>query len=83
MNATTIVIHDPDLLAKLAAADGRIVFQGPAGEPVKTVETVSTTKFPPGFKIPFTKEELDERSKDRTGRPLGDVIKEFEEKYGE
>jgi hypothetical protein len=35
MSVTTIVITDPELLAKLAAADDHIVFRTPAGEIVK------------------------------------------------
>jgi hypothetical protein len=80
---TTIVITDPDLLAKLVAADGMILFQGPNGPPVKVVNTLRGEKLPPGFKAPFTEEELKLRSQDRTGRPIGDVIKELKEKYGE
>lgn len=84
MTVTTITITDPELLAKLAAADGQIIFRGPAGESVKTVETVPFGKPPPGFKIPFTDEQLAEFSKHRTGgRPIGEVIKELKEKYGE
>jgi hypothetical protein len=82
MSVTTIVITDPELLAKLAAAQGRIVFQGPTGDTVKMAEVVSD-KLPPGFKIPFTDEQLAEFSKHRTGRPIGEVIKELKEKYGE
>jgi hypothetical protein len=37
---------------------------------------------PPGYKPPFTDEELDERSKVRTGRPLADIINDLEAKYG-
>lgn len=38
MSVATIVISDPELLAKLAAADGQIVFRKPTGETVKTAE---------------------------------------------
>lgn len=61
---TTITISDPDLLARLAAADGQIVFQGPTGEPVKTVETVPDGKLPPGVKSPFTDEEIEAARKE-------------------
>lgn len=78
---TTIVIHDPELLAKLAATEGQIIFQGPTGDPVKKVETAAAGKLPPGFKIPFTDEELARRSQDRTGRPLAEVWRTIYEKY--
>ena len=83
MSVTTIVISDPELLAKLAAAEGQVIFQRPTGEQVVKMETVAAGKLPPGFKIPFTDEELARRSQDRTGRPIGDVLKELKEKYGE
>ncbi|MBA4191849.1 MAG: hypothetical protein C0467_28045 [Planctomycetaceae bacterium] len=83
MAVTTIVITDPELLAKLAAADGQIIFRGPTGDTVKTAEVVANTKLPPGFKIPFSDEELARRSQIRTGRPIGEVLKDLKEKYGE
>ena len=61
---TTIVISDPELLAKLAAATGQIIFEGPTGEPVKTMETVAFGKLPPGVKSPFTDEEIEEARKE-------------------
>ncbi|MBY0514134.1 MAG: hypothetical protein K2P78_09520 [Gemmataceae bacterium] len=80
---TTIVITDPEVLAKLAAADGQIVFQGPRGEHVRTVSPVPFGKLPPGFKVPFSDEEMARRRQERTGRPIGDIIKDLKEKYGE
>lgn len=55
----TITITDPELLAKLAAADGQIIFRGPTGELVKTAETVASGALPPGVKSPFTDEEIE------------------------
>jgi hypothetical protein len=83
MSVTTIVITDPDLLAKLAAADGQIIFRGPTGDTVKTAEVVANGKLPPGFKIPFSDDELARRSLERTGRPIGDVLKDLKAKHGE
>jgi hypothetical protein len=56
---TKIVISDPDLLAKLAAADGQIIFEGPTGDQVKTVETVPFGATPPGVKSPISDEEFE------------------------
>jgi hypothetical protein len=59
VNTTTITITDPELLAKLAAAEGQIVFRGPGGEHVKTAETVAPGALPPGVRSPFTDEEIE------------------------
>ena len=61
---TTIVISDPELLAKLAAANGQILFEGPAGNLVQTVETVPFGKLPPGVQSPFTDEEIEQARKE-------------------
>jgi hypothetical protein len=63
-SVTTIVINDPELLAKLAAASGQIIFQSPAGQPIQTVETVAVGKLPPGMKSPFTDEEIERARKE-------------------
>ena len=43
---------------------------------------VRLTAPPPGYKPPFSDEELARRSKVRTGRPLADIIRDLEAKYG-
>ena len=63
MSVTTIVITDPELLAKLAAADGPIVFRGPSGDAVQTAVTVPFGKLPPGMKSPISDEEFEEARK--------------------
>jgi hypothetical protein len=35
-------------------------------------------KLPPGVKSPFTEEEMAERRKDRSGRPLADILRDLE-----
>lgn len=63
VNVTTIVITDPELLAKLAAADGQIVFRGPTGDTGRTAEVVFDGKLPPGVKSPVSDEEFEEARK--------------------
>ena len=63
MSVTTIVITDPELLAKLAAAEGQIVFRGPTGDTVKTAEVVANVTQPAGVKSPITDEEFEEARK--------------------
>ena len=81
MSTTTITITDPELLAKIAAADGQIVFRGPGGEYVKAA-TVTPGGLPPGVKSPFTPEEIEEARKQPGGSPLAEVWKRIHERYG-
>ena len=82
MNAIEITITDPDLIAKLAAANGQIVFRGPTGDPVKTVQTVGRMVPPPGVKSPISDEEFEEARKQPGGSPLSEVWKRIHERYG-
>ena len=77
MTTTIITITDPDLLAKLAAAEGQIIFRGPGGEHVKTAATVPNRALPPGVKSPFTDEEIEEARKSPNS---GITLAEFWEK---
>ena len=76
---TTIVVSDPELFAKLASAEGQIIFRSPTGEPVKTLETVVFGKRPPGVKSPFTDDEIEEARKEPAGLPLSEVWKRIHE----
>jgi hypothetical protein len=71
VNTTIITITDPELLAKLTAAEGQIIFRGPGGEHVKTAATV------PEVKSPFTDEEIEEARKSPNS---GITLAEFWEK---
>jgi hypothetical protein len=76
MNATTITITDPELLAKIAAAEGQIIFRGPTGEAVKTVATVANGTSA-GIKGPLTDEQFEEARKSPNS---GVTLAEFWEK---
>jgi hypothetical protein len=82
VNTTTITITDPELLAKLAAAEGQIIFRSPSGEAVKTVETVARGVPPPGVKSPISDAEFEEARKQPDGLPLTEVWKRIHERYG-
>ncbi len=82
MNTTTITITDPELLAKLAAAEGQIVFCSPSGEAVKTVSTLPRFAPPPGVKSPISDEEFEEARKQPDGLPLAEVWKRIHERHG-
>lgn len=78
MNTTTITISDPELLAKLAAAEGQTVFRGPSGEAVKTVSTVLRFAPPPGVKSPISDEEFEEARQQTGGKPLAEILKRLQ-----
>jgi hypothetical protein len=73
----SITITDPALLAQLAAATGPVEVRDPAGNLIGRFETTWDGKLPPGVKSPFTEEEMKERRKIRTGRPLADILRDL------
>lgn len=79
---TTIVVSDPELLAKLTTANGHIVFQTADGHHVRTVEPI-TSDILTRTKCLFTNKELDEFSKERTGRSLDAILGDLKQQYGE
>jgi hypothetical protein len=79
---TTIVITDPELLNKLAVAEGQIIFRGPSGDTVKTAEIVANGTPPPGVKSPISDEEFEQARKQPDGAPLSEVWKRIHERYG-
>lgn len=81
MSTTTITITDPELLAQIAAAEGHIVFRGPAGEYVKAATVDGGSK--PSKKGPLSAEEFEEARKQVGGSPLSEVWKRIHERYGE
>lgn len=60
---TTIIVSDPELLAKLAGANGQIVFRNPTGETVKTAEVVAYGTPPTGVVSPVSDEEFEKARK--------------------
>ena len=79
---TTVVITDPELLARLAATDGPIVFRGPNGEYVRFADPAPPGAIPAGFKSPVTDAEFQEARKQPDGLPLADVWERIREKHG-
>jgi hypothetical protein len=77
VNTTTITITDPELIAKIAAANGQIVFRGPNGEAVKTVATIAAGALPPVPKGPLSDEEFE---KARQSPNSGITLTEFWER---
>lgn len=79
---TTIVVNDPDLLARIATAKGEIVFRSPSGEDVQTVCTLPFGVPPPGFQSPISDDEMARRRLECTGRPLTEILRDLESRHG-
>ncbi len=76
----TITITDPVLVAQLLNSDGTVVLQSPEGRVLGQFKAEGLYKLPPGVKSPFTEEQLQELRKDRTGRPLKDILRDLKER---
>jgi len=78
----SITITDPKLLEQLMQAGDTVDLVGPDGKRLGQFLIEYPGSPPPGFKIPFTEAELDELSKQRDGRPLADILRDLEARYG-
>jgi hypothetical protein len=74
----SITITDPGLLAALRQASDVLELKDPDGNLLGTFSADGLGKLPPGVKSPFTDEERAERRKQRTGRPLKDILRDLE-----
>jgi hypothetical protein len=79
----SITISDPALLAQISQASGIVDVQDPDGRIIGKIHIETTSELLKRYKCPLTEEELDRRSLDHRGRPIGDVIKELKATYGE
>ena len=74
----SITITDPALVAQLLNSDGPIELKSAEGRLLGKFTAEGLYKLPPGVKSPFTEEEMVERRKDRTGRPLKDILRDLQ-----
>jgi len=73
----SITITDPALLAQLREA-GSAELTDPEGNVIGTFAAEGLGHLPPGVKSPFTDDQRAEMRKERTGRPLKDIIRDLE-----
>jgi hypothetical protein len=73
----SITITDPALIAQLREA-GSAELTDPEGNVIGTFAVEGLGKLPPGVKSPFTDEQRAEMRKERTGRPLADILRDLE-----
>jgi len=76
----SITINDPTLLAQFKATTGVVEIRDPAGNVIGQFETTGDGKLPPGVKSPFSDEELAQFRKERTGRPLAEILRDLRER---
>jgi hypothetical protein len=74
----SIVITDPALLAQLRQAADLVELKDPEGNVLGRFSAEGLGKLPPGVKSPFTDEERAEMRKERSGRPLKDILRDLE-----
>jgi hypothetical protein len=74
----SITVTDPTLLAQLRQASDVVELTDPDGNVIGTFAAGGLGVLPPGVKSPFTDEERAEFRKQRTGRPLKDILRDLE-----
>lgn len=74
----SITITDTALIEQLRRIDGTVELKDPSGHVLGCFTADGLCKLPPGVKSPFTEEEMAERRKDRTGRPLADILRDLQ-----
>jgi hypothetical protein len=75
----SIVISDPSLLAQLAQVSDPVEIRDPNGNFLGTFAP-PYGKPPPGYKSPFTDEQIEEFRKQPDGRPLADILRDLEKR---
>ena len=73
----SITITDPGLLALLRQAGGSVELKDPDGNVLGLFAVEGLGRLPPGVTSPFTDEQRAEMRKERTGRPLKNILREF------
>lgn len=72
-----VTITDPTLIDQLRQANDTVTFQTPDGQVVAVMTVGNPGRLPPGVKSPFTDEQRAEMRKERTGRPLSDILRDL------
>ena len=73
----SITITDPGLLALLRQAGHTVELKDPDGNVLGLFAIEGLGRLPPGVTSPFTDEQRAEMRKERTGRPLKDILRDL------
>ena len=74
----SITITDPGLVAQLRQAGNAVELKDADGNVLGQFSGEDLCQLPPGVQSPFTDEERVEMRKQRTGRPLKDILRDLE-----
>lgn len=74
-----VVITDPALLELLVKTADPVEVHDPNGKQIGTFAP-TIGKFPAGYVIPFSEEEMESRRGMRGGRPLDEILKSLQER---
>lgn len=72
----SITVTDPTLLSQLTTG-AEVELKDPSGKVLGVFVPEGLGKLPPGVKSPFSDAELAELRKQRTGRPLSDILRDL------
>jgi hypothetical protein len=81
VSSMTRIVVDSDLLSRLHGLSERLEFCDESGRTLGVFQP-SAPKVQPGEGVdgsPFTREQLEEFRKQRTGRPLADILRDLEQ----
>ena len=70
----TVTITDRDLIDHLRDVQETVDILDADGQLLGTFSTAESGRLPPGVVSPFSDEEMAERYKNRTGRPLAEIL---------
>lgn len=73
----SITITDPVLLDQIRQASGVVDVRDPDGRVIAAITVPNEGRMPPSVKSPFTPDQLAEFRKQRTGRPLADILRDI------
>lgn len=79
----SITITDPGLVAQLLQTEDVVELTDAEGRVIGTFAAEGLGRLPPGVVSPFTDEQVAEFRKQRSGRPLADILRDLREKHGE
>ena len=76
----SVTITDPKLLEHLRHVGEAVDLVDPDGRVLGVFSTAEGGRLPRGIVSPFTEADMSERSKNRSGRPHADILRELQDR---